>query len=136
MLSNLKPGVLAIAALWIIGGFGFGTLGQRLWLEVRGTITSSHDTPSAGGPRYTTDYTIRGADGREFHYTAGPTDASLARSMPVGTVLNKQRWNLGYERDGAWVNDFGVTFYVVMLVIGFALLVASIVIWRIPRVNA
>ena len=134
--ANIRPIVLAIWALWMIWAFGLATLGIRLWVQLDGTVTSSRDIPSTRGSRYTTEYTILGSDGREFHYTAGPTDASLPRSMPVGTKLNKRRWKLGYEQDGTWVNDFGVTFYVIVLAIAFTSLAWSVVLWRRQRVNS
>jgi hypothetical protein len=39
------------------------------------------------------------------------TDASLPRSMPVGTYLKKQKWHLYYERNEQRVNDFPIVFY-------------------------
>jgi hypothetical protein len=47
-------------------------------------------------------YTIRRADGSAVSYVAGPTMASLPRSMPVGTVILKKKWETGYEIDGDW----------------------------------
>ena len=117
----------------MIWAFGIASLGNRLWIQLHGTVTSSRDIPSTRGPRYATEYTIRDSDGRELHYTAGPTDASLPRSMPVGTTLNKQRWRLGYEQNGKWVDDFGAAFYVVVLAIAFTCLAWSIVLWRTQR---
>jgi hypothetical protein len=63
---------------------------------------------------------LRGPGGRESVYTAGPTDASLPRSMPVDTYLEKQRWHLDYEKNGQLVDDFGVFFYGMMLGIALA----------------
>ena len=75
--------------------------------------------PSRGAPRYATDYIVRGLDGRDYTYVAGCTDASLQRSMPVGTHIRKERWRLGYEQDGNWVN-FPMVFYSVVLGIALA----------------
>jgi hypothetical protein len=59
-------------------------------------------------------YLVRSDDGHEQSYVAGPTDASLERSLPVGTRLRKDRWSFSYE-----VNDrrvwFPIVFYGVLL---------------------
>jgi hypothetical protein len=80
------PLLLFILA-WVILGFGFVTIGGRLWVKVDGVIVSSRDIPGTGRPRYSTEYMILGADGEKQQYTAGATDASLPRSLPVGTHL-------------------------------------------------
>jgi hypothetical protein len=131
--SNIRPFALAIWSIWMIWVFGFYTLGVRLWTRLDGTITSSRDVPLDRGPRYITEYTLRTVDGRDTSYTAGPTDSSIPRSMPVGTVLQKRRWRLGFERNGSWVNDFGLTFYVVILAVGFGCLLWSFFLWRGQR---
>lgn len=94
----------------MIWAFGFHTVGARPWTQLDGTVIGSRDIPPARGPRYATEYVLRGPAGQEIRYIAGATDSSLLRSMPVGTALKKQRWQLGYERNGVWVNDFGETF--------------------------
>ncbi len=91
---------LIFLGLFIIWGFGWETVGHRLWTNVNGIIITSRDVPSKGAPRYATEYTLKGDDGNETIFWAGPTDGSLARSMPVGTRILKKRWNLDYERDG------------------------------------
>jgi len=93
-------------------------------------LLSSRDIPSTGAPRYATEYTLRGPDGRESVYAAGATDASLPRSMPVATSLKKQRWHLDYEKNGRRVDDFGVSFYGMMLGIALACLAWSIFLSR------
>src|SRR5258708_36933541 len=83
--------------------------------KVEGVVVSSRDIPTTGAPRYATEYTLRGADGRESVYTAGPTDAFLPRSMPIGTSIKKQRWHLDYERNGYRVDDFSIDFYALVI---------------------
>ena len=107
-----KPMVLFLFALFILWGFGVETVGKRLRTQLDGTIVSSRDIPPSRGSRYVTEYILRGSDGRETTYVAGPTDASLPRSMPVGTHLKKQRWALSYERNGERLDDFNSLFYV------------------------
>ena len=128
----MKPLVLAVWSIWMIGGFGFYTLGNRLWAQLDGTIIASRDIPSTRGPRYVTEYTLRGPDGRESLYTGGSTDSRLPRSMPVGTVLKKKRWHLDYERDGQHIS-FNLPVYLGILAIGFAGLAWSVLLSRRQR---
>lgn len=128
--TGINPLVLGIWSLWMIGAFGFYTLGTRLWTQLDGVVVSSRDIPATRGPRYATEYILRGPDGRETAYAAGPTDSSLPRSMPVGTTLKKKRWHLDYEQDGQRVDDFGLTFYLVILATGCGALGWSVLLWR------
>ncbi len=129
----IKPLVLAVWSIWMIGGFGFYTLGNRLWAQLDGIVITSRDIPSTRGPRYVTEYILRGPDARESLYTAGSTDSSLPRSMPVGTSLKKKRWHLDYERDGRRISDFSLPFYLGILAIGFGCLGWSVLMSRRQR---
>lgn len=121
----IKSKPLFIFAIFIIWGFLFQTVWVYLNTDLEGTIVSSRDVPSTGAPRYATDYIVHGLDGHEKTYVAGSTDASLPRSMPVGTRIHKQRWLMGYERDGQWIN-FPMLFYSIILAAAFACLFWSI----------
>lgn len=118
----INPLVIGAWSLLMIWAFGINTLGMRLWIQCDGLVTASRDIPPTRGPRYTTDYLLRGPGGQETRYIAGPTDASLPRSMPIGTSLRKKRWHLYYERNGQRVDDFPLSFYVAMLTLGFGCL--------------
>ncbi|MGH6818057.1 MAG: hypothetical protein ACREC1_04720 [Methylovirgula sp.] len=122
------PIVLILAGLWIFWGFGYQTVLARYLIHVNGVVVSSFDVPSKGAPRYGTDYVIRSPDGHEVRYTAGATDASLERSLPVGTRIRKVRWELGYEVDGRWV-VFPVAFYSIILAAAFIALGYGIYRW-------
>jgi hypothetical protein len=100
---------------------------------VDGVVVFSRDTPSTGAPRYVTDYTIRGPDGKDRGYVAGPTYGFLPRSMPVGTQIKKQRWQLGYERNGEPVNDFPIFASALPLGIAGACLAWGFLLWREQR---
>jgi hypothetical protein len=128
-----NPIVLLLFGLWILWGFGFETVAARLNMQVEGVVTAAHDIPEERGPRYTTEYILRGSDGQDLVYVAGPTDASLPRSMPVGTHLKKQRWRLYYERNEQRVDDFPVFFYQVTLGIALVCVAWSVVLWRARR---
>lgn len=125
-----NPAAPLMFALFILWGFGYDTVGARLKIRLEGVVISSRDVPSTGAPRYATEYTLRAPDGRESVYIAGATDASLPRSLPVGTTINKQRWHLDYEKNGQRVEDFGVFFYGSMMGIALACMVWSFLLWR------
>ena len=125
--------VLLLFGLWIIWGFGFDTVGRRLEIQFDGVVISSRDIPKTRGPRYATEYTLRGPNGQNQIYVAGPTDASLPRSMPVGTYLKKDRWHLDYERNKQRVDDFPIFFYEAVLGIALGCVVGSVILWRGQR---
>lgn len=110
-----------IFGVFLIWSFGWDTVGRRLRLAVDGVIVRAVDVPATGAPRYATEYTIRGAHGKEQIYWAGPTDGSLPRSMPVGTRIRKERWHLEYERN-ARTEGFPYVFYSVVLMVAAGLL--------------
>jgi hypothetical protein len=119
-----------IIALLIFYGFGIEGLGRRLWTTVDGVVIAAEDIPAKGKPRYATIYVIQAPDGSKRSYTAGATDGSLPRSMPVGTRLTKQRWQLWYIRDEQVTDDFPLTLYSGMLGLGIAFLVWGVILWR------
>jgi hypothetical protein len=126
---------LPLALVFLFGGysilsiFGYDVWWQRLNIDVAGTVVSSVDSPTKGAPRYATSYTIRRTDGSLANYVAGPTIASLPRSMPVGTVILKKKWETGYEIDGHWVEGGApwpmFALGAVFLVAGISMLVKS-----------
>ena len=124
------PIVLIVAGLYAIWIFGCETVWPRWLTEVRGTVVASDDEYSPIAPaRYGTRYTLRADDGREIHYTAGATDASLARSFPIGTRIDKEKWQLGYQVNGRWV-PFPVVPY--LLTLGAALIALLVGAYRWP----
>jgi hypothetical protein len=116
--------MLVVIALWILWGFGYQTLFTRLMADVDGTVISTQDIPYPLAPaRHGTEYVFKNPEGRTVTYIAGPTDASLPRSMPVGTYIKKRRGHYSYERDGQHVDDFGIIFYLACLAIAISCLV-------------
>lgn len=107
---NPQSVVLTLFALWLLWGFGFQTLWVRYTTELEGVVVYSHDTPSKGTPRYATEYVIRDASGHDADYVAGATDASLDRSIPVGSRIEKKWGQFSYELDGQR-RSFPVAFY-------------------------
>ncbi len=126
-VTKVKPTALLVVALWIFWGFGYQTVGKRLVSQVDGTVISRRNVAYPVAPaRYSTEYIVRGLDGQNHVYVAGPTDASLPRTVPVGTTLKKLRWHWAYEENGQVIDSFGWVFYGVVLAIGTTLLVWSL----------
>ncbi len=137
MKFNPPAAMLLVAGIWIFYGFGYGDLWSRLTLEVDGILVAR--TPESPSPRINADYIIRGADGRDLRYAAGPTDASLPRDLTVGTRIRKRRWSTAYELNGRDVDDFPTAFYAGMLAVGVSCLWGAFIQWRAakrrPRAN-
>jgi hypothetical protein len=129
---RLDSSVLIFFGVFILWGFGWETVGDRLKSDVNGVVIASRDVPSTGAPRYATEYTVRNADGKEQVFWAGPTDGSLPRSMPMGTRIRRERWHLDYERDGQQVG-FPYVFYGLILAIGLGVFASGIFVWLSPR---
>ncbi len=117
-LSTLQLTGIALYSIFILYGFGLGTLGTRLYTQINGTIVAVRDDPFTGAPRYASIYTLREDNGFEFNYVAGCTDASLPRSLPVGTVVKKERWSWSPEINGSW--EFDPAYILFLLMVGSA----------------
>jgi hypothetical protein len=127
--SNLRWVSPFLIASWIIWSFGYQTVWQRLTIQVEGTVISRSDVPETGAPRYATYYVIHGDDGVDRAYVAGATDASLARSLPVGSHIRKEWGELGYETNSRWI-AFPTIFYATALAgAGFLLILAGRLWW-------
>jgi hypothetical protein len=127
--ESLRPGALALFAAWMLFMGGREPL-QRLWIAVDGTVVSAETTTSN---RTVTRYVLRTRDGQQMEYVAGPTDYSLPRRLPVGTVLHKERWRLSFVRDGREVNTFPILFYVVLVLGGLGLEVFAYRLWKLKK---
>jgi hypothetical protein len=121
--------VLFISALWILWAFGYQVVWKRFTAVVDGVVISSRDVPSTGAPRYSTEYVVRDAGGNNHLYIAGATDASLKRSLPVGTEIRKEWGRLDYEVDGKQIH-FSTYFYSAMCGIALFSLLWGAVLWR------
>ena len=107
-----RPAVLIAVALWIVWGFGYETVWQRLALELDGTVIARREIPqtwASHGPA--TAYVVRGADGRGHDYVSGGNDASLPGNIPIGTGIEKHKWALSYSLNGVRIDDFPIYFY-------------------------
>ena len=108
-------------ALGVIVLLNFGLL-TDVTKEVNGVVTFSYDYPSTGASRYVTYYTVRAADGTEQNYTSRDSDGALQRSLPVGTVLHKQKWQLDYSINGTIVRYPWSTYYATLIIPALAVL--------------
>ena len=126
IVKRLKSIALLLLALWIFWGFGYETVAKRLFSQVEGTVISRRNIAYSAAPaRYSTEYVVCGHDGQNHSYVAGPTDASLPRTIPVGASVKKLRWHWSYEQNGQLTDEFGWVFYGVVLGMGAVSLVWS-----------
>lgn len=68
--------------------------------------------------RCATIYVLRALDCSLTTYSAGPTDHSLRRYLPVGTTLEKHEWQLTYRINGREVDDFPTSSYLGLFLSG------------------
>jgi hypothetical protein len=129
---NKTPYILIAWAFWLIWAFGYQAVWQRAKVELNGTVISSVDRPAKNAPRYFSEYVVKSDAGLDQTYIAGPTDASLQRSLPVGTRVVKNRGELSYEINGSLV-EFPKYFYGGVLAFAMiTILAAMMMIFRRP----
>lgn len=121
--------VIALFAAWAmyVGTSGVWT---RLLTSVAGTIISSTTTQ---GVRPVTYYTIQGSDGKQHSFLAGPAHGSLPREMPVGTAIQKRKFELSYTRNGQKVHDFPLAFHLLWFGVSAVAAWMAFVWWRSDR---
>jgi len=76
-----------------------------------------------------TRYVLRSPDGTVQEYVTGATDASLPNNLPVGTRLEKRKWELSYLENGNRTSDFPLYAYSAMFGIAGGLLLWSGLLW-------
>jgi len=129
-VSGPQPVMLIAVAIWILWGFGYETIGQRLLLELDGVVISRQEIPRSWATHGTgTAYVVRGADGTDHRYVSGATDASLPDDIPIGADLEKHGWQLSYSLNGVRVDDFPRYFYSAMCGIALACLLWAALQW-------
>jgi hypothetical protein len=118
--------VLALFAVWTLY-VGVSSLSTRLLTSVDGTVVSSSTTQ---GVRPVTYYTVQSSDGRQQSLIAGPTDGSLPRQMPVGTIIQKKKFELSYSRNGKRIHDFPVAFHILWFTVSAVSACIAFVWWK------
>ncbi len=108
--------ILVAVLMWLFAG---SEIYQRAVIDLDGTVIySATSCMQPYNNRCGTTYLLRARDGSEQRYDAGPTDKSLRRRLPVGTVLMKKKWALSYAVNGREVRDFPLAFYAGVLGLG------------------
>ncbi|MBC3883806.1 hypothetical protein [Undibacterium griseum] len=105
----------------------------RASIEIDGVVINQEvvcQQPSNN--RCVTNYLIKkNSVESQIIYSAGPTDQSLPRNLPVGAELKKEKWKLKFELNGKIINDFPIDFYIGLFVIGMS----GIVTWFVKTNN-
>jgi hypothetical protein len=92
---------------------------NRVSIDVHGKVIVSDTTcVQPSNNRCSTRYVIESATHDRSEYVAGPTESSLRRWLPVGTSLEKTKWELGYSIDSQRISDFSMTFYEIVGFVG------------------
>ena len=114
-------GVLLVGL--VLGFMGISEPYERLVISVDGRVSSAAaKCIEPQHSRCATEYVVEADSGVKQTYIAGPTDQSLKRYLPVGTTLQKRKWELAYRIDGKEVKDFPIGFYCGCLVMSIGCL--------------
>jgi len=112
-IPNLAPVALLI---WLFAGH---EIYQRAEVALNGTVVSSETgCLQPYNNRCDTTYIVESQNHVRSTYVAGPTDAPLGRRLPVGTLIQKDKWALTYSVNGKIVNDFPINFYGGLMLFG------------------
>jgi hypothetical protein len=114
-------------------GFWFRSLVTRYTTELEGVVVSSRDMPANRESRYATEYVVREDGGHETHYVAGASDASLERSIPVGSRIEKKWGQLGCRLNGHWRSFLIASYSAIMGAAFFTPFWPVLVQWRARR---
>ncbi len=111
--------------------FLYNTLNRAL-IELNGTIIESERTryhpDDPYSLKYFCTYIIKTSDGEEtIQYVAHGNDITLARDLPVGTKIEKRKWEITYKINGEIVEDFNLRNYRIIGCIGFFLVMAGLI---------
>lgn len=96
-----------IPLLFILAGYFCISIFPLRQLEISGTIISSERQvfeQGANYQKYYTEYILQSKDGREVEYKATGYGDSLPKDMPVGTMIDKKKGELGYMKNNEWVS--------------------------------
>ena len=109
---SILPGLVLLFFGWQIY--------QRAEISLAGKIVSSDTTCNQPqNNRCVTTYVVEDASHSRETYIAGPNSHSLPKRLPIGTVVIKERWKLGYSVDGKYIDDYPLRFEVWIVVMTF-----------------
>ena len=129
------PPLAAIAVgLWLCWSYGYQCLWTRLNTDVHGVVVASDPVDeTTRDPRWI--YTIRTRGGGEVRYVARLSMGSLQLGLPVGSRVQKNRWQLDYAVDGRRV-VFPTNFFVIVTFIGVLAVVGGTFFLVIERLGS
>lgn len=110
--TNARPYVALMLLGVVLAAGAASEIYGRAAIEATGQVTA--DETKCQEPQHNrcvSTYDFKAADGSMTTYSAGPTDQSLRRYLPVGTAVEKHKWQLTYRLNGAEVDDFPLFFY-------------------------
>jgi hypothetical protein len=108
-----RTGVLVLgpavgALMMLLSG---AELYARASLSIEGTVESANSgCLEPVHSRCATTYLVRTVKGSDMRYHAGPVDEDLRRDLPVGSIVDKERWRFSYTVNGHQIDDY--PFYV------------------------
>lgn len=109
--------------------FSLHAILSRALIELDGTIIEEYHPDSPYKDRkYSCTYIIKRGDGEDtIQYVAVGLDYSLALDLPVGTKIEKKKWEITYKLNGEIVEDFNVRHHIIIGCIGFFLVIAGLI---------
>ena len=114
--------------------FSVSEIYARASIALSGKIVSSRtDCVQPYNNRCASVYLVEDSRGIRTEYTAGPTDHSLKRSLPVGTAIDKSRWALAYTIDGQRIDNFPRYFYLGVGFLSLCFLYWAFSLYRVTR---
>lgn len=125
--QGIYRGTIAFGLIFL--AFGGTQLYKRGSINIQGKIISSTTECQQQKSRCATRYTVEKSNGSLVSYTAGFSNGGLARELPKGTYIDKEKWHIEYSINGSIVDDFPTTLYTASLLIGILLISWSAFNW-------
>lgn len=141
-MSHLKLKLLALS-ITLVWGFPMvllpiSSIFSRAIIDVEGkVIQSSVSCPDPSNrTRCNTFYVIQPIDGGSIiQYVSGYADSSIAKGLNLvnGTEIQKLKWRLYYTVNGVEVDDFPLTFDLIIIFIGVAIICIGVTLFLRAR---
>jgi hypothetical protein len=126
-----KRGPHPLLFVWfglLVFGLNVHSLWTRLSIELGGKIVSSVEIPGPHGGA--TRYIIEDNQGQRKNYTAVEVDGELPEHLPVGTVIEKHKWQTSFKENGTTVDSYWVYTFSTLIVVGFCIIMWGVRLWR------
>jgi len=132
--SSKKVGFLIVSSVWgvLMIYFSVSTIFSRALIEVNGTIIKTKKEPyfpdQLRETRYACIYTIESSSGDgTIQYIAHQNDITLAQDLPIGTRIEKKKWEITYKLNNEVIEDFPTEGYIHIGCLGILLVLISII---------